>query len=256
MDFWSRNMGIATELVGKIRRTMKERGLTYKDLAALLEVSESSLKRSFSKTLFSIERIDQICAALNLTLEELGKPDLSGFRVEFLSDEQEELLAIEEKLFVVFYLIASGFSFDSISAHFDFEKRELERILLRLDKLNLIKLYSGNAVVACVKQGVWWKLDGPLSKKYGELIRSDFFKSKFEGASEHAWLTAGNLSPESISTLRKKQDQVVSTFQELIELDAHLPTKRKINLTFISGLRPWTLPPIRRYLKRNDRGKK
>jgi hypothetical protein len=188
-------------------------------------------------------------------LEQLGKPDLSGFEVEFLSEEQEEFLAIEEKSFVVFYLIASGFSFESIGKHFDFEKPELEKILLRLDKLNLIKLLPENRVVPCVKQGVWWKLDGPLSKKYGEIIRSDFFKSRFDGPCEHAWLTAGNLSPESVSTLRKKQDQIMSTFQELVELDAHLPVRRKVNVTFISGLRPWTLPPVRRYLRKGNRGK-
>jgi len=243
-------MGVANELVGKIKRTMKERGLTYKYMAERLNISEASLKRSFSKNLFTIERIDQICAALNLTLEELGKTDLDGFKVEFLSDDQEAFLAAEEKFFVVFYLIASGFSFDSVSKYFDFEKRELERILLSMDKLNLIKLFPGNHIVACVKQGVWWKLDGPLSKKYGEIIRSDFFKSRFEASYEHAWLTAGNLSPESVSTLQKKQDQVISAFQDLVELDAHLPIKRKINVTFISGLRPWTLPPIRRYLKK------
>ncbi len=243
-------MGVAVELIGKIRKRMKERGITYKDMAKRLGISEPSLKRSFSKTLFTIERIDEMCAVLNLSLEELGKPDLSTFQVEFLTAEQEEYLAADEKLFVVFYLIVSGFTFDAILNHFSFEKPELQKVFLNLDKLNLIKLFENNRTMPCVDQGIWWDLEGPLSKKYGDMIRTDFFDSHFNKANEHAWLTGGNISRESLKTLQKKQDKVVAAFKELVELDHHLPTAEKINLTFMAGLRPWTLPPVLKYRKK------
>lgn len=243
-------MGLAVELVGKIKKRMKERGLTYKDLAKALGIAESSLKRSFSKTLFTIERIDQICAILNLSLEDLGKPDISKFQVEFLSDEQEDFLASDEKSFVVFYLLVSGFTFDSISNKFIFGRNDLQKIFLNLDKMSLIKLYENNRAIACVGQGIWWKLEGPLSKKYGAMIRSDFFNSRFDKANEHAWLTAGNISRESLMTLQKKQDKIISAFQDFVELDSHLPLREKINLTFMAGLRPWTLPPVMEYKKK------
>ena len=58
-------------LLRAIKSALRMRGLTYRDLARLLEVSEPTVKRDLSKGRFSLRRLDQICAALGLTLADL-----------------------------------------------------------------------------------------------------------------------------------------------------------------------------------------
>lgn len=237
-------MGLAVQLVEKLKQTMKQRNITYADMAKRIKVSEATLKRSFSKRLFTIERIEQICLELQLTLEDLAKSNNPSFKVDMLTPDQEEELAADDQAFVVFYLTSIGLTYDLILKKYSISQRDLNRTLLRLDKLNLIKLLPNNGIIPCVKQAVWWSKDGPLSKIYGNHLRADFFNSDFDGAHEQLCFTAGNLTPESIKIIRKRQTQVINAFNELLELDAQLPLKQKINVTFVSGLRPWTLPAL------------
>lgn len=246
-------MGLANELVGKIKRRMKDRNLTYKELATKLGLSEATLKRSFSKNLFTIERIEEICEALSLTLEEIAKPDGDQFKIEYLSQEQELFLEADEEALVVFYLVISGVPLPTVRKHFIFEEKRLQRILLQLDKLNLIKLYPGDRVISNIKQRVWWTIGGPLREKYDIQMRQDFVNSTFTQKNERAWITAGSLSPSSLATIEKKQDKVVSEFNDLVELDGHLPLQEKVNVTFVSGVRPWTMPAVQKYRRRKIR---
>ena len=69
-------MGLAVEIISKVKSKMRERGVRYKDLATYLEISESTLKRSFSKNLFTLDRIEQICEFLELPLKELAQNNI------------------------------------------------------------------------------------------------------------------------------------------------------------------------------------
>jgi len=61
-------------LLRAIKGALRSRGLTYRKLAELLSVSEATVKRDLSKGRFSLRRLDQICATLNLTLNDLMQP--------------------------------------------------------------------------------------------------------------------------------------------------------------------------------------
>ena len=59
-------MTATAPLLRAIKMTLRGRGLTYRKLAELLAVSEATVKRDLSKGQFSLKRLDQICATLDL----------------------------------------------------------------------------------------------------------------------------------------------------------------------------------------------
>jgi len=56
----------AALLVEVVKRSLRERGLTYARVAKGLGLSESSVKRVFSQENLSLDRLEQICALMDL----------------------------------------------------------------------------------------------------------------------------------------------------------------------------------------------
>jgi hypothetical protein len=49
-------------LVSALKRCLKLKGLTYKDLSLSINLSESSVKRLFASNNLSLQRFEQVCA--------------------------------------------------------------------------------------------------------------------------------------------------------------------------------------------------
>lgn len=54
-----------------LKRLLRERHLTYRDLAGRLGMSEANVKRMFARQSITLERLEAICAILDLGLAEL-----------------------------------------------------------------------------------------------------------------------------------------------------------------------------------------
>jgi DNA-binding Xre family transcriptional regulator len=70
----------AVELVDALKREMRARRITYKDLALKLELSEGAIKRMFALNRMTLDRVDQICDVLKVDLAELVE--------NYMQDEQ------------------------------------------------------------------------------------------------------------------------------------------------------------------------
>ena len=60
-------------LISTLKRVLKTRGVTYADLAGRIALSEASVKRLFSQGTFTLERLEEVCAALEIDVFELAK---------------------------------------------------------------------------------------------------------------------------------------------------------------------------------------
>ena len=61
-----------------VRAQLRARGMTYSHLAAAIGVSEPTVKRDLSRGNFSLARLDRICEALEIGVEELPASFVSG----------------------------------------------------------------------------------------------------------------------------------------------------------------------------------
>jgi hypothetical protein len=102
-------------------------------------VSEPTVKRDLSKGRFSLRRLDQICAALDLTVADLIQPPEEQDLVTQLSEAQELALVSQPRYLVVTYLPVNDWKFREITETFRMDENELIEILLQLDRLQIIE---------------------------------------------------------------------------------------------------------------------
>ena len=90
------------KLLAELKRELRSRGLTYRDVAEVLGISEPSVKRVFATGRFTVDRLAQVAGMLGLSLAELMQAaDESRPRPVQLTVEQESELVADAKFLVV-----------------------------------------------------------------------------------------------------------------------------------------------------------
>jgi DNA-binding Xre family transcriptional regulator len=79
-----------SQLVSALKKFLRAKGVTYRDVATALELSEASVKRIFANKSFSLLRLDQICQFLEISIYELTRLAAQGDQrqISTLSIEQ------------------------------------------------------------------------------------------------------------------------------------------------------------------------
>ena len=133
-------MAGSAAMVQAIRAILRERGMTYRDLADLLGLSEPTVKRDLGQGNFSLRRLDRICDVLGVTVEDLVRNDrpLTSALTE-LSKKQEAALVADTKLLLITYLIVNDWRFSEMMSTYRIDENELISLLLKLDKLRIIE---------------------------------------------------------------------------------------------------------------------
>ena len=128
----------STVLIG-LKSLLRSRGITYRELARQIGVSEPTIKRDLSKGNFSLKRLDQICVTLGITLAELVQSPAGAGLVTQLTESQELALSGNPKILLVTYLLVNDWKFRDVVDAFRMDENELIEILLRLDQLKIIE---------------------------------------------------------------------------------------------------------------------
>lgn len=227
-------------LVDALKRSLRARGLTYRELARALRLSEASVKRMFSRGSFTLARLDEILAVLDLDfydLARLNRGALTG--PSELSLEQERGLASDPRLLSVFWLVQNGWSAPEILETFRIGKTELTLAFARLARLKLIEWGPRERVRLRVPKDFRWRADGPVHKAYWRRVLQEFLDSRFRGELELIRFEARALSPQSAVVLRRKLERLVGEFNELAEVDGPLASNQRAGMALLVACRPW-----------------
>ncbi|MBF0099720.1 MAG: helix-turn-helix transcriptional regulator [Desulfobacterales bacterium] len=233
-------MSETSQLINTLKKCLKAKGITYKQLADELNLSEASVKRLFSEQTFSIKRLEDICRLMDLTLYDLSKLSANaddGRSV--LSIDQEKVLADRPKLLVYFYLLINGRDPSSIVNDYQFSKEESLQFLFDMDKLGLIELHPNNRVRLLKSSNIKWRKNGPIRQKFEAKIKQEFLNSEFDLPDERLSFVTGKLSEASRVILFRKIDRLLKDFNELVEIDKSIPEEKSKNIGLMVGYRPW-----------------
>jgi len=227
-------------LVETLKRSLRARGLTYRDLARALGLSEPSVKRMFSRATFTLARLEAILEVLELDFYELARLTRSRAHgpVE-LSLEQERALAADERLLSVFWLLQNGWRAEDILAAFSISRSALTLAFGRLARLKLIHWGPREHVHLRVASDFQWRAGGPVKRAYGRRVLQEFLDGRFSGGLELLKFEARELSPESAAVLRRRLERVLAEFNELSDVDAGLPSNRRAGMALLVACRPW-----------------
>ena len=235
-------MSQAAQLVDLVKQTLRDRGQTYADLGRALRLSESSVKRLFSKKKLSLDRLEQICAHLELEISDLLELARSNeARITELTEEQEQALVADPRLLLVGLLVLSHWGAEQIRTTYRLADAEIVKHLTRLDALGIIDLMPGNRIKLRLARNFAWRKRGPLQRFFEERVQAEFFDSSFHGPGELRFVVHGSLSPHSNERLQQRMMKLAEEFDALAEEDRRSEPKKLGGTTLVLAIRPWEL---------------
>lgn len=245
-------MPAASRFVEALKKGVRARGLTYAELGRRLQLSEASVKRMFSRGTFTLARVEEVLAAIELDLYEVARMTRAGAAPRELTEEQELALAKDERLLAIFWLLVNGHHFEDILQDYAIARAELTLAFARLEKLKLIQWGPGERARLLVARDFAWRSRGPAKKAYARRAMAEFLHARFDGALELLHFESCELSPESAAAMNGKLKQLVAEFKERAEADSVLPASRRIGVALLAGCRPWEFSAVNS-LKRRSR---
>src|SRR5688572_12098539 len=94
-----------------LKRLMRSRGRTYAEAAAVLELSEASVKRLLSRSELSLERLERLCDWLGVEIADVVtlSAEVTPLVTQLDARQEEELLS-DRALLLVAYLTLNRWS--------------------------------------------------------------------------------------------------------------------------------------------------
>lgn len=230
----------AAQLLATIKTQLKKQGLTYRDVAHALKISEPSVKRLFASGRITIDRLVQISNLLGYTLSELSKEAIAGqLRLRTLTEQQESELVSEPKLLVIAVCALNHWTQDEIVATYRVSNAECIKYLLRLDKLRIIDLLPGNRIRITVARDFDWLPSGPIHQYFQSRGLSDFLRSGFVQEDETMAFVHGMFTDQALAQMRDELRQLRKKFAELHEESLSAPLSKRRGLGLLLAMRGW-----------------
>ena len=230
------------QLVVVLKKCLKMKGITYRDLSVALELSESSVKRLFASSSFSMHRFEQVCDVLGMSIFDvvsMAREEVEDLDRNVLSMEQEKALADDLNLFIGFHLILNGWSFKKVKNAFTWTEPEIIKIFTSLDKLGLITLLPENKVKLLTATTIRWRKDGAIRKKYQTQVFNDFLNDHFKEDNKFLDFELLELSEASTKILKRKLESLLKEVHELATIDHSVKQSEKASTGIMLGMRPW-----------------
>ncbi len=239
-------MNRTTDILETLKQYLKAKGITYKQLAEEMELSEASIKRLFSKHTFSLSRLEDVCRILDIDFYDLALMDKERSRktLKKLTIEQERILINDEKLLIFLYFLINGWTVSLIIEEYEYTEVEAVKMLTKLEKLGVLALYPNNHVRMLISKNEFWQTNGPLWQAYRNIFIDDFMDSAFGLPNERLVFSPGQFSEASLKIIRKKIDNLVKEYNRLAEMDSALPLKGRHSTGLLIGFRSWVFTGI------------
>lgn len=229
-------------LVEALKKLLKSRGMSYRALAAAIGLSEPSVKRLFSEQTFTLARLEQVCAVLEVDFFELAKLARGATAtIDEMSVEQERVLAADSKLLGVFYLVFNDWQPDDIHERYLLTKAEVLRHVLRLERLGLVELLPKDRVRLAVPKTLRLRRDGPIRRAHGRSVVASFIQADFDEAGGLFRFEVRELSKASVALLQRRIERLAAEFNEMAELDSYLPSEQRETIGMALGIRPYVV---------------
>jgi hypothetical protein len=234
-------MGETHRIILALKRGLRARGITYAMLARQISLSEPSVKRILSRGSLSLPRLEKICEATGISLEELVRPVPGGptESSSTLTAAQETALAADPQLLGCFYLLTNGHTPRDVAGELGADDKLLRRWLVKLDNLGLVELRAKLSARLRVRAPISWRDDGPIRRTYEHQVREEFMRSGFTADDESLHFRSAELSEASRQVLQRKIARLSADFNELAELDRHMPGREKRSVALMAACRPW-----------------
>lgn len=237
-------------IVQALRAALRARGMTYRELATAIGVSEPTVKRDLSRGDFNLSRLDRMCEVLGLSLPDLIEGAAAPAHATHLSEAQERALVRHPKLLLVTYLLVNEWRPADIIKTFDLDENALVSVLLELDRLKIIDYRPPWRIRRLTARNFNWRRDGPVHTFFIERVAPEFLRD-MRGDADIFHFVGGTLSGGSLARMRRAIEQLAQEFEELARRDARLPLDARDGCSAMLVMRRWEFSEFTRLRRRH-----
>lgn len=223
-----------------VKRLLKANGITYAQVAVVLDLSEASVKRLFSDHSVSLERLEKVAQLLGMEIiDVMHEAEKDRRLVSILEFEQEQQLVSDKRLLLVAHLVVNGWRFQDILRSYAFTEPELISCLIKLQKIGLLELLPSNKIKLAISPQFHWQRGGPVQQFFLKNFLHDFFDPAFVDDNSTLCAMSGFLSPQSQRQLAEKIAELEIFFTERIRHDAKQAVDQRTHCGCVLAIRPW-----------------
>lgn len=233
-------MTTSSRIIDTLKRQLKVRGITYKALAERLNLSESAVKHMFSTGNFSLKRLDDVCAVVELDIG--GLVDISDSqepKIEQLSADHEQEIVDDVRLLLVTYCLINYWTFDEIIERYDISPAAGLKYLRQLDRMKVIELQPGDRVRLLVANNFSWRKNGAIEKFFRSRVQTEFFSHHFQDDDSVRIVKNGMLSRKSQVQLIEKLKAMGDLFDDTTWDERKLSATERSGTTMVLAIRQW-----------------
>jgi transcriptional regulator with XRE-family HTH domain len=240
-------MSETAAMVDGLKRILKARRINYARVSTALGLSEATVKRMFSKNDFSLHRFEQVCQLADVSVAELSKEVESEKNyISELTEAQERQIVGNIKLFLVAVCGLNHLSLEQIVSIYDLSKSECIQLLLELDRIRFLQLLPNNRIKLLVTRTFSWRPNGPILQYVKAAGIEDYFRTRFDGPSEHVTVINAMLSAASAGQIINRLQRVGRELSEMHDDDKHLQLGERRPVSMLLAIRPWELEAFKK----------
>ena len=247
----------AVLLLDVLKKALRERGLTYARVAKGLGLSESSVKRTFSQETMGLDRLEEICALMEIEFSDLLEMMRAAEgRTAELTEQAEQTLVSDVKLLLVAVLAINHWTAAAILEAYRFSESELVGLLTRLDRMGIIDLLPGNRIKVRLARNFTWRKGGPIQRFFESRVQEEFFSTAFIDRGEIRIMVQGSVSAKSNELMQQRLRKLAEEFDALVEEDRSLAHGLREGTTLVLAMRPWEFSQFTALRKKNPEEKR
>jgi hypothetical protein len=233
-------MADTTLLIDVIKQELKSINKTYADMAEALEMSESSVKRMFSKKEMPLSRVDDVCRFLRTDFAELSRKVANALPLMTeLTYEQEAAVVKDPLLLLVAICVLSYWEYEQIVQIYQLTEAQCTAKLLALDKLGVIELKPMNRYRLKVAKTFRWRGDGPIRSYFTQHVVGEYFSGRFDREGETLLMVHGNINRAVAPNFVERINRIGQDFAAQHLADTKMDEKHRDGFTMIVGFRRW-----------------
>jgi hypothetical protein len=230
------------QILAALKRELRVRRITYREVAKALQLSEPTVKRLFSTGRFNLDRLAAVTELLGLSLAELVQSAPSAqSQLRQLTVAQEGELVSDPKLLLVAVCALNHWTVVDMLATYRLSEPECIQRLVRLDRLRLIDLLPGNRVRLNVARDFDWLVGGPIRRFFREQGQRDFLGDPFDGGNEMHTFVHGMLTRGAAEELQTQLRRLRQQFDELHRESLKQPLAQRHGTGLLLAVREWEL---------------
>jgi transcriptional regulator with XRE-family HTH domain len=233
-------MSASATLIDALKQSLKAQGFTYAKVARGLGMSEASVKRMFSRRDFTLKRLDKVLELAGLELGELTRSISPEAKlISRMTAQQERTIVSDKKLLLLALCALNQMPLEKIIATYEISEPECIRLLVRLDRLGIIRLLAGNRYRLLLSRTFSWLPDGPMQQYFKAQAQADYFRSRFDGPDELMLFVNGRLGKSSREAILSRLRKVAAEFAQAHNDDGRQPLNDQLGVTMLLAIRPW-----------------